>query len=42
MLNPKSYCPMADEEYDRIFNSDYVKELNKKNRVYFTELSDQI
>lgn len=34
MLEPTSSCPAAEEEHERVFNSEYVKDLNKKNQVW--------
>lgn len=34
MLDATSPCPMAQEEHERIFASEYVKNLNKKNQVW--------
>lgn len=34
MLEATSSCPAAEEEQERIFQSQYVKDLNKKNQVW--------
>ena len=32
MLNPTSNCPAAAEELEKIFSTDYVKQLNRNNQ----------